>query len=228
MSWLVPPWTPSLSSAARHVRISRLKKRGQLQSETYAMFVYHAGRARPECMHVCIYIYTHTLTHVLWYIIFISIHVSISIYIICIYIYICMDMYVYIHTYVCIYIYYIHMHMSVSLSLYVYIIYKCWCLCVNICMWEPQFRSMSTFLQGLQSHRDTAHFHGKPWNPSSRGPCDWRWLAGFRSTHFGRGENGINNGQLHRSIANSWIYVYITHDIWSIMLYMMCSILHIT
>ena len=63
--------------------------------------------------------------------------------------------------------------------------------------------------------------------PQQPGPCDWRWLAGFRSTHFGR-ENGINNGQLHRSIANRWIYVYITHDIWSIMLYMMCSILHIT
>lgn len=93
-------------------------------------------------------------------------------------------------------------------------------------MWEPQFRSMSTFSQGLRSHRDTAHFHGKPWNPSSRSPAtggDWR---GFRSTHFGR-ENGIINGQLHRSTANRWIYVYITYEIWSIMLYMMCSILHI-
>ena len=142
---------------------------------TQCLFITQEEHVRNVCMYV--YIYTHTLTHVLWYIIFISIHVSIYLYIYNIYVYIYVWTCMYIYTHMCVYTYIIYICICPSLSLYVYIIYKCWCLCVNICMWEPQFRSMSTFLQGLQSHRDTAHFHGKPWNPSSRGPAtggDWR------------------------------------------------------
>ena len=129
------------------------------------------------CMYIYIYTYTYTCFMIHHIYLYTRIYIYIYIYNICIYIY--MYGHVCIYTHICVYIHilYTYAYVRLSLSLYVYIIYKCWCLCVNICMWEPQFRSMSTFLQGLQSHRDTAHFHGKPWNPSSRGPAtggDWR------------------------------------------------------
>jgi hypothetical protein len=165
MSWLVPPWTPSLSSAARHVRISRLKKRGQLQSEKYAMFVYHEGRARAECMHVCIYIYKYTYTYTCFMINHIYLYTRIYIYI-CIYICIYMDMYVYIHTYVCIYIY-IYTY-ALCLSLYVYIIYKCWCLNVNICICEsPNFDPCRHFCKAFKATETRRIFTASPETPAA-------------------------------------------------------------